>query len=77
MPSFWDLLSGKVKEIVVRVRELEIPRDLRRGSDGDPVFRARVEAWVNQLWEEKDRCIEELLLQAKGLERVGGQASAG
>ena len=77
VPSFWDLLSGKVKEIVVRVRELEIPRDLRRGSDGDPVFRARVEAWVNQLWEEKDRCIEELLLQAKGLERVGGQASAG
>ena len=77
VPSFWDLLSGKVKEIVVRVRELEIPRDLRRGSDGDPAFRARVEAWVNQLWEEKDRRIEELLRQAKGLERAGGQVSTG
>jgi 1-acyl-sn-glycerol-3-phosphate acyltransferase len=71
VPSFWDLLSGKVKEIIVRVRELEIPRELRLGNDGDPAFRARVEAWVNQLWEEKDRCIEELLLAARGLGNAG------
>ena len=68
VPSFWDLLSGKVREIIVRVRELEIPRDLRKGDDGDPAFRARVEAWVNQLWEEKDRCIEELMIRPKGMD---------
>ena len=67
VPRFWDLLCGKVKEIVVRVRELEIPHDLRSGSDADPAFRARVEAWVNELWEEKDRCIEALKLQSRGM----------
>lgn len=68
VPSFWDLLCGKVRQVVVRVREVEIPGDLRRGHEGDPDFRARVEAWVNQLWEEKDRTIEELLKQARGPE---------
>jgi 1-acyl-sn-glycerol-3-phosphate acyltransferase len=72
VPSFWDLLCGKVKEIVVRVRELEIPGDLRLGNDGDPAFRARVEAWVNLIWEEKDRCIEELLLESRGMDQVPG-----
>ncbi len=66
VPSFWDLLSGKVREVVVRVRELEIPSHLRRGDDGDPAFRERVQAWANQLWEEKDRRIEELRLQTLG-----------
>jgi 1-acyl-sn-glycerol-3-phosphate acyltransferase len=73
VPKFWDLLCGKVKEIVVRVRELEIPQDLRAGNDGDPAFRAKVEAWVNELWEEKDRCIEGLMLQSAGLGRAENQ----
>ena len=72
VPSFWDLLSGKVHEIIVRVRELEIPMELRRGDDGDPAFRARVEAWVNQLWEEKDRRIEELMTGSRSLEQAPG-----
>lgn len=61
VPSFWDLLSGKVRAVVVRVRELEIPKDLLGGDyEGDPAFRARVQAWVHELWAEKDRCLEEL-----------------
>lgn len=61
VPTFWDLLSGKVREVVVRVRELEIPKDLLGGDyEGDPAFRARVQAWVQHLWAEKDRCLEEL-----------------
>lgn len=61
VPSFWDLLSGKVRQVVVRVRELEIPRDLLGGDyEGDPAFRARMQAWVRAMWAEKDRRIEEL-----------------
>ncbi len=61
VPSFWDLLSGKVREVVVRVRELEIPKDLIGGDyEGDPAFRARVQAWVQDLWAEKDRCLDDL-----------------
>jgi 1-acyl-sn-glycerol-3-phosphate acyltransferase len=64
VPTFWDLLSGKVREVVVRVRELEIPKDLLGGDyEGDPAFRARVQAWVQELWAEKDRCLNDLTRQ--------------
>ncbi|MBI4912571.1 MAG: acyltransferase [Acidobacteria bacterium] len=63
-PSFWDLLCGKVREVVVRVRSLEIPGHLLEGDyEGDPEFRARVQAWVRELWEAKDKTIEEIRLQ--------------
>ena len=62
VPTFWDLLSGRVRKVVVRVREREIPRDLLGGDyEGDPQFRARIQGWVQQLWAEKDRHIEELI----------------
>ncbi|BDU68413.1 acyltransferase [Geothrix oryzae] len=66
VPSFWDLLSGQVKRVVVRVRELKIPTDLLTGDyEGDPVFRARLQAWVQELWAEKDARIEEIVLQGQ------------
>ena len=69
VPTFWDLLSGRVRQVVVRVRELEIPRDLLGGDyEGDPQFRARIQGWVQELWAEKDRRIEALV--------AGPQASA-
>jgi 1-acyl-sn-glycerol-3-phosphate acyltransferase len=63
VPTFWDLLSGKVRQIVVQVREREIPKDLLGGDyEGDPVFRARMQAWVQEMWAEKDLKIEEIVL---------------
>lgn len=69
VPSFWDLLSGRVKRVVVRVRELEIPKDLLNGDyEGDPAFRARMQAFVQALWSEKDRGIGEILLRSQPAE---------
>jgi 1-acyl-sn-glycerol-3-phosphate acyltransferase len=66
VPSFWDLLSGKVKQVVVRVREREIPKDLLGGDyEGDPAFRARMRAFVQAMWAEKDARIEELVAGAR------------
>lgn len=66
VPSFWDLLSGQMKQVVVRVRELEIPKDLLGGDyEGDPAFRARMQAWVQEMWAEKDRRIDELMLGSR------------
>jgi 1-acyl-sn-glycerol-3-phosphate acyltransferase len=63
VPSFWDFLSGKVKQVVVRVRELEIPKDLLGGDyEGDPAFRARMQAWLHEIWTEKDLKIQEIIL---------------
>ncbi|NWJ40610.1 MAG: acyltransferase [Geothrix sp.] len=62
VPTFWDLLSGKVRQVVVRVRELEIPKDLLGGDyEGDPAFRARMQTWVQAMWADKDARIEELV----------------
>jgi len=66
VPTFWDILSGKVPEIQVRVREIAIPRDLLDGDyERDSAFRARVQAWVHTMWQEKDQLIEELKLKAR------------
>jgi 1-acyl-sn-glycerol-3-phosphate acyltransferase len=63
VPSFWDLLSGKARQVVVRVREREIPKDLLGGDyEGDADFRARMQAFVQDMWAEKDRKIEEIIL---------------
>jgi len=63
VPSFWDLLSGRLRRVVVRVRELKIPPELLGGDyEGDPAFRGRMQAFVQELWAEKDARIEEIVL---------------
>ncbi len=65
VPTFFQFLSGKVREVVVRVRELPIPRDLLHGDySADPEFRARTQKWIHDLWTEKDRELEALRLEA-------------
>ncbi len=64
-PKFWDLLSGRVDDAIVRVAQREIPADLVQGDYAhDPQFRARMQEWVNALWAEKDALIFSLLVSA-------------
>lgn len=64
-PTFWDLLCGRMEEVVVRVTPRSIPPQLVGVDDiGHPRFRAAVQEWIGQMWEEKDRQLEELLAQA-------------
>jgi 1-acyl-sn-glycerol-3-phosphate acyltransferase len=54
-PSFWDLLTGKVSQVVVRARELEIPQHLvGRNFRKDRNIRRELEEWINRVWQEKD-----------------------
>lgn len=74
IPSFFRFLSGEVDEVVVRVRELPIPRDLLHGDYSlDPDYRARVQRWVGELWAEKDRQLEALAGEA-GVSAAYGKA---
>lgn len=57
-PTFWALLSGQVKRVIIDLRELDIPQQWLEGDyQQDPQFRADFQAWVNQLWAEKDQLI--------------------
>lgn len=60
-PTFWCLLSGKLREVVVRFEELEIPRQfVGKSYDQDEGYRAEFQLWVNQLWERKDQLLAQL-----------------
>lgn len=62
IPTFWDLLSGKVRKIVVRVDRLDVPRGLITGNYvEDAASRKRVQDWIAQRWAHKDEIIEQLL----------------
>ncbi len=59
--TFWDFLCGNVKDIRVQVRSLPITPEMLGDYFNDRQFRQTFQRWLNTLWEQKDRCIEELL----------------
>ncbi|GGD05676.1 acyltransferase [Halopseudomonas salina] len=60
-PTFWDLLSGRVRKVVMRCDLKPIPPEfLGRDYQNDSAFREAFQAWVNELWAEKDQQLERL-----------------
>ncbi len=55
----WTFLRGKMKQIVVNVEAIPIPSNLRGDYQNDRQFRIHFQAWLNQLWKEKDQFIEQ------------------
>lgn len=61
-PTFWQFLTGGITEIIVRAKRVEIPKELLgRNFRTDRDFRRELEAWVDQLWRDKDKLISETL----------------
>ncbi|KIY42463.1 acyltransferase [Pseudomonas sp. 10-1B] len=60
-PGFWDLLNGSISRVIIDIRVRELDPVLWAGDyENDPEFRQTVQAWVNQLWLDKDQRIEQL-----------------
>ena len=59
-PTFWQFLRGDVGRVIVRVARRPIPSDFHAGEGADPRLRKRVQAWLNEIWAEKDAQIEAL-----------------
>lgn len=54
-PTFWQLLSGRLRRVLVEVRQLPIPPQFTAGDYArDAQLRAQVQAWINALWQDKD-----------------------
>lgn len=63
--GFWDLMCGRIRRISVRVLERPIPVEFAQGDyEGDAEFRGRFQAWVNQIWQEKDVLITTMQQEA-------------
>jgi 1-acyl-sn-glycerol-3-phosphate acyltransferase len=57
-PTFADLFSNRIPAVTIAIRERSIPRELLGGDyQNDPEVRARVQRWINEIWEEKDAAI--------------------
>lgn len=60
-PGFWDLVSGSIPRVIVDIEVRELDPALWAGDyETDPAVRQAVQAWVNQLWHDKDARIERL-----------------
>ncbi|HDS1680658.1 TPA: acyltransferase [Pseudomonas putida] len=60
-PGFWALLNGSISRVIIDIQVRELDPALWDGDyENDPEFRQTVQAWVNQLWQEKDQRIERL-----------------
>ncbi len=59
--TFWDLFSGRIQKVTVRVDFFPVPQEIISGDyANDPAFREKFQLWLNSLWEEKDKLIDQL-----------------
>lgn len=58
IPTYWQYASGQVDTIAVHLRRFDIANELIGDYANDPVFREKFQAWVNQLWQEKDQRLD-------------------
>lgn len=57
-PNMIELFSGRVREIELHARILQIEPWMLDGSyESDPDYRARFRAWVEAIWSDKDALI--------------------
>ncbi|WP_150303278.1 acyltransferase [Pseudomonas saliphila] len=60
-PSFWDLLSGRIRKVVMRCELRPIPSEfLGQDYQNDLLFREHFQGWINGLWQEKDVLLDKL-----------------
>lgn len=63
--GFWAFMCGRVRKVIVEVRQLTVPAEFFQGSyENDPEFRARFQQWIAGLWRHKDQRIAELRAKA-------------
>ena len=65
VPTFMDLLTGRIGEVIVNVQQRSIPTELLVDAQGRPADRTTLQRWINGLWVEKDAEIEQIKAGAK------------
>lgn len=61
VPGYGEFWLGEVPRIAVNLRKIDIPEWVLGGNyEDDPEYRAQFQAWVDQLWREKDELITQM-----------------
>ncbi|WP_039055289.1 acyltransferase [Enterobacter sp. Bisph1] len=62
---FFDMLSGRLTRIVVRVNVVPVDETLHGDYVNDKHFKRRFQQWLNNLWHEKDELIGSIKVHYK------------
>ena len=66
-PNLWQFVSGQIKNIQVRIQLLPIEENVRgKNFREDPVAKAALVDWLNDIWVEKDQYIDSVLIANPG-----------
>lgn len=70
VPTFWDFVCGRVPDVAIRLRMLELPERMKHGDySTDAAYRREFKAWLENLWAEKDA--EVAAIQDPGRSQTG------
>ena len=59
--SAWSFLNGEMKDVKVFIKSYKIPKNLKNRNYGsDHLYREEFKEWIEEIWDEKDRKIDEL-----------------
>ena len=59
--SFWDFLCGRMSNVDIRVRQINLPDNLLgKNYEDDPIFRENLKEWVYDIWSDKEKYLEEV-----------------
>ena len=61
--GLWDFLCGKIEKITVEYEIIPIDENLK-GDYFDRSFRSKLQTWLNDLWQEKDKKIKTIKTKA-------------
>jgi len=57
--TFWDFLCGRMSKVSIRVRTIEIPKNLlAKGYANDIKFREELKRWLYEIWNEKSKFLK-------------------
>ena len=73
--TFWDFLCGNINDIRVQIRALPITEEMMGDYHRDRHFRRAFQNWLNALWQQKDRCIGEMLADPRSDTPAHGPAA--
>lgn len=59
--EFWDLVCGRVHKVIINIKKIDIPSEfIGKDYSADPVFKEQFQAWLNELWLNKDALIDDI-----------------
>tara|TARA_Y100000741_G_scaffold207107_1_gene157620 strand:+ start:312 stop:1196 length:885 start_codon:yes stop_codon:yes gene_type:complete len=59
--SAWSFLNGEMKDVKVFIKSHKIPENLKNRNYGsDNLYREEFKLWIEEIWDEKDKKIDEL-----------------